>query len=283
MEDNTKNLYRCESASSMQLRSNNNLYQMIFANITQKNIIKKSKSIKSYRIKDTNKLLSNISSQNKIEFNSLKYKSQKDSNNNKKDDKNKNNINENISELNLNNKINEEYQTRIRIPFNDLIKLSKEYLVDLIQFIDYSCSLTLEDSCYTDSTFSIFKIEKNKIKQGYNIIIDKTKCNINDIENNSIKEDMKIENKSDINIKKKKNEKIKRNFILFKDTINKNEENFDKKHNFKFPIFCSFHNNRKFQNLYDYLFHCKESHKDFVCEECGKKFIVFNKFKKTSF
>ena len=219
MEDNTKNLYRCESASSMQLRSNNNLYQMIFANITQKNIIKKSKSIKSYRIKETNKLLSNISSQNKIEFNSLKYKSQKDSNNNKKDDKNKNNINENISELNLNNKINEEYQTRIRIPFNDLIKLSKEYLVDLIQFIDYSCSLTLEDSCYTDSTFSIFKIEKNKIKQGYNIIIDKTKCNINDIENNSIKEDIKIENKSDINIKKKKNEKIKRNFILFKDTI----------------------------------------------------------------
>ena len=57
MEDNTKNLYRCESASSMQLRSNNNLYQMIFANITQKNIIKKSKSIKSYRIKETNKLL----------------------------------------------------------------------------------------------------------------------------------------------------------------------------------------------------------------------------------
>ena len=65
----------------------------------------------------------------------------------------------------MNNKINEEYQTWIRIPFNDLIKLSKEYLVDLIQFIDYSCSLTLEDSYYTDSTFSIFKIEKTKLSK----------------------------------------------------------------------------------------------------------------------
>ena len=77
-------------------------------------------------------------------------------------------------------------------------------------------------------------------------------------------------------LKLKMKKKIKKNFIIFKNKNNKNEENlknFDKKHNFKFPIVCSFHNNRKFQNLYDYLSHCKDSHKDFICEECGNNFM----------
>lgn len=70
-----------------------------------------------------------------------------------------------------------EYETRIGICTEDLLKLKKEDLLDLILFIKYSCSMILEDHRYVDSGYNIFSIVKSKDKKGFDIIIDNNKIN----------------------------------------------------------------------------------------------------------
>ena len=84
---------------------------------------------------------------------------------------NDNKIN-NIKNDNLN-----EYETRIGISTKDLLELQKEDLLDLILFINYSCSMTLEDHRYANSNYKIFNIVKSIDKNGYDIVIDKNEIN----------------------------------------------------------------------------------------------------------
>ena len=91
--------------------------------------------------------------------------------------------------------INNNYETRIGIPIGQLKELKKEYLLDLILFINYCCNLTLEDNRFIDSTYSIFKIEKKINRYKCNIVIDSNYNNDQKIiyDNNNISKDNKKE------------------------------------------------------------------------------------------
>ena len=80
-----------------------------------------------------------------------------------------------INIIKIDNK--KEFETRIGINTKDLLELKKEDLLDLILFINYSCSMTLEDHRYANSNYKIFKIVKSLDKNGYDIIIDKDEIN----------------------------------------------------------------------------------------------------------
>ena len=80
------------------------------------------------------------------------------------------------NKINLNNKIklnknSEENKVRININSEKLELLTHSNLVELIQFIEYTCDLTLNDQRYENKTHDIFKIIKNKDKKCYDIII----------------------------------------------------------------------------------------------------------------
>ena len=106
-----------------------------------------------------------------------------------------NNLNKNLSEIsnikensfsdtfNINNKINlnneininknkEGNKIRININSKKLELLTHSNLVESIQFIEYTCDLTLNDQRYENKTYNIFKIIKNEEKKCYDIIID---------------------------------------------------------------------------------------------------------------
>ena len=89
---------------------------------------------------------------------------------------NKNKINSSIEKKRNKYKINEEkkeqYKTQIAINTKNLELLEHKYLVELIQLIEYTCNLSLNDYRYADKTYGIFKIIKNKEKKGYDIIIN---------------------------------------------------------------------------------------------------------------
>ena len=81
------------------------------------------------------------------------------------------------NKINLNKEINidknkEENKIRININSEKLELLTHANLVELIQFIEYTCDLTLNDQRYENKTYNIFKIIKNKDKKCYDIIID---------------------------------------------------------------------------------------------------------------
>ena len=88
----------------------------------------------------------------------------------------KNKINSSIEKNRKKYKINEEekeqYKTQIAINTKKLELLEHKYLIELIQLIEYTCDLSLNDYRYEDKTYSIFKIIKNKEKKGYDIIIN---------------------------------------------------------------------------------------------------------------
>ena len=185
-----------------------------------------------------------------------------------------NNPNKNLSEIsnikensfsdtfNINNKINlnneikvnknkEENKIRININSKKLELLTHSNLVELIQFIEYTCDLTLNDQRYENKTYNIFKIIKNKDKKCYDIIIDDNaqlfKQNINskkyiffnDKSNKSYLNEEKDENFNMIKIKRNKENiyRINNKDINVKNKgisyINnqKNEINFDDKIN----------------------------------------------------
>ena len=274
MENNNKTNNICQNTSPNEIKQNTNQSSKLFSN----KILRQSQSLKSLKI---NNNLVNLYSSVRSGLNSAKI-----NNNNIQND----NYNNNIIKDNIRSNLIEKYHTRIRIPFNDLQKLNKEQLLDLIQFIDYSCSLTLEDPGYIGSTYSIFTIEKNEISNIYNIIINKNKIDINGNENDFKKEDLKIDKKSNnMLLKNNKNEQNKKSNIIFKEKDNILDINQDKPknmgidHNFQPPIICSMHKNEKFQTLNDYFSHYQDVHKEFVCQECGKKYETFKKMKKHIF
>ena len=75
--------------------------------------------------------------------------------------------------INKNNDINENLKIFIAITFNELESLTKENLIQFIQFINYSCNLNLKDIKYSDCCCSIFEIKEKLNRNGYNIIISK--------------------------------------------------------------------------------------------------------------
>ena len=170
------------------------------------------------------------------------------------------------------NLINENLKISIGITFNELESLTKEHLIQFIQFINYSCNLNLKDIKYSNCCCSIFEIKENLNRNGYNIVISKNELNS--------KFRNKIEDINENNIILENNEK------LYNKISNENDDNFyllkeknDIPHNYCLPISCPIHNNIKFNSLNSYLIHCKEAHKIFICKDCGKIFEDFNNFK----
>ena len=163
--------------------------------------------------------------------------------------KNEIKISENInSNKNNNNDTNNEYKTKIGFDLKYLKNLSKKELFNLVIFINNSCFFTLKDKKYIDSIHNIFKIVKNIEKNFYEII---TLKNIQGNEENKKIEDKKIEDKKESNL-----------------------------HQINLPISCSQHNNMKFDTVKQYISHCKETHKEFICFVCQKKFENFTPMKK---
>ena len=176
---------------------------------------------------------------------------------------------------NIKYNINENLNIIIGITFNELESLTKENLIQLIQFINYSCNLYLKDIKFSNCGCGIFGIKENLNRNGYNIVISKNE--INELHS-------KFRNKSkDIN----ENDIIFENDEKFYNKINNESEgNFfllneinEEKHNYCLPISCPDHNNIKFNSLTSYLNHCKEGHKKIACKDCGKSFEDFNNFK----
>ena len=66
----------------------------------------------------------------------------------------------------------EKNKISISIDSEKLELLEQKNLVELIQFIEYTCDLTLNDKRYENKSYNIFKIIKSKDKKGYEIIID---------------------------------------------------------------------------------------------------------------
>ena len=69
----------------------------------------------------------------------------------------------------------EQKNVRIAIKTEKLNLLEHQKLVELIQFIEYTCDLTLNDERYINTTYNIFKIIRNVEKNAYDIIIDDEK------------------------------------------------------------------------------------------------------------
>ena len=69
----------------------------------------------------------------------------------------------------------EQYKTRIAIDTRDLKCLEHKNLIELIQLIQSTCKLSLNDWRYIDKIYNIFKIIKNKEKDCYDIIINNKK------------------------------------------------------------------------------------------------------------
>ena len=129
---------------------------------------------------------------------------------------------------------------QIAIDTEKLEQLEHKNLIELIQLIEFTCDLFLNDLRYVDKTYNIFKIIKNKEKKRYDIIINnndkKTKneeVEDNSNENNNIKKIVQSKNSFS-------NKNQLKNTINFKtiDLNNTNRHNIiknrtDKEHNNK--------------------------------------------------
>ena len=93
-----------------------------------------------------------------ISKNKINYKSQK-----KKDN------------IKIKNVEKEPYKVNIAIDTEKLELLKQKNLVELIQLLEFTCDIYLNDSRYVDKTCNIFKIIKNKEKRRYEIIINNKK------------------------------------------------------------------------------------------------------------
>ena len=66
--------------------------------------------------------------------------------------------------------------------------LTKENLIQLIQFINYTYKLNLKDIKYSNYCCSIFEIKENLNRNGYNIVISKKEFNELNNKNKDINE-----------------------------------------------------------------------------------------------
>ena len=144
-------------------------------NINQNEILPSIIQNESLNKNEANNLISDISNDNQNKINELQDVSLD----------NEENLN-----LNINNVENNNYKTKIGIKSKKLKMLKKDYLLDLIHFINNSCCLTLNDNEKVDSSYSIFKIIKKPNKNCCEIIInqDKNDNNYNNNNNNSFNE-----------------------------------------------------------------------------------------------
>ena len=168
------------------------------------------------------------------------------------------------------NIINKKEKINFGIEFQNLRKLNKEQLLELIIYIINISYLTLKDKKYINSIHKIFTLVKNMEKNCYDITIYKDIYNQNNLQN-------LIEKNNEI-ISKEKNNKNK-----YKDKKIENNENKDKNaHPIKLPIYCSIHDNKKFQTIKDYINHYKTTHNnnEYICFICKQKFISIRLLKR---
>ena len=157
--------------------------------------------------------------------------------------------------------------TQIGISHEQLKEIKSEYLIELIEFINFVCNLTIQNK-YIDCTYSIFKIIKRR-KRNFEIVINKNeaknydyKINESDNEsNNDSKENIDNENENENNI----------NSINIKKENKKGLSNEN-------TFFCEKHN-RLFDNLEKYFSHCRENEEKLICEKCLKGFWKIEKYK----
>jgi hypothetical protein len=155
--------------------------------------------------------------------------------------------------------------TKIGISHEELKEIKSEYLIELIEFINFVCNITIQKK-YIDCTYSIFKIIKRR-KRNFEIVINKKeaknykyKINESDNEiNDDSKENIDNENENNINV-----------INIEKENNNGLSENN--------TFFCEKHN-RLFDNLEKYFSHCKENEEKLICEKCLKGFWKIEKFK----
>ena len=83
---------------------------------------------------------------------------------------------------------NELKKLQIAIDTEKLEHLEHKNLIELIQLIEFTCDLYLNDLRYVDKTYNIFKIINNKENKRYDIII-----NNNDKKTKEEKEDYETE------------------------------------------------------------------------------------------
>ena len=240
----------------------NDTFQLLSSNnINQNKILPSINQNESLIKNEINNLISDISNDNQNKINELQ---------------NANLDNEENLNLNMNNVENENYKIKIGIKSKKLRTLKKDFLLDLIHFINNSCILTLNNNEKVDSSYSIFKIIKKENKNCCEIIINKDKkYSINSSNENELEKIKKDDNNNLFNEKENKINKPNKNI-----EDEKLEERNKKLHNLNFPIICSLHNNIQFQVLSDYLKHIKAEHDKYSCIECGKEFETFNQFKK---
>ena len=89
--------------------------------------------------------------------------------------------------------------TKIGISHKELKEIKNEYLIELIEFINTACSITIQNR-YIDCTYSIFKIIKKK-KNIFEIIINKKEAKKTNykIKENIMHDDQKENNDNENN------------------------------------------------------------------------------------
>ena len=172
-------------------------------------------------------------------------------------------LNDNNNHINLmpNNNINinfNENQTKLGIPYKELIKIKKEYLIELIQFITYVCNLNIQNK-YIDCLFSIFKIIKNKKRNIYQIVINKKEAKYYDYKNELSEEE---DNEQFEEGEEEEDER-------------EEEEDIQEEEN---TFFCEKHSTL-FNNLESYYNHCKDNKEQLICQECLKGFWGIDRYK----
>ena len=147
------------------------------------------------------------------------------------------------------NKEKNKYKIRISIDTEKLKSLENKDLIQLIQMIEYTCDLTLNDYRYNDKTCGIFKIIESKEKKGYDIIINEKKDEIEkeDKSSNNEEEEEKEDSDNNVNLNNSvgsesyfESNKKNNNRINFKAINFKEEEKKD---------FINEFNNKKYNNI----------------------------------
>ena len=156
--------------------------------------------------------------------------------------------------------------TKVGISHKELKEIKNEYLIELIEFINTACSITIQNR-YIDCTYSIFKIIKKK-KNIFEIIINKKEAKKTNykIKENIMHDDQKENNDNENNVNAIKIEKENKNIIEDNELSGNN------------TFFCEKHN-QLFINLEKYFLHCKENGEKLICENCLKGFWKIEKYK----